>query len=635
MSAEIQKMAIFDSRIVQEQPAFGVVKGGLSYSNSPFNAIASTSSQMSFNVNVPSQNVFLDREVLWSSGCELRADVAVNGMVGVAPALGDARPVLALGVNCALASFPLHQAVSTMTATINDTVSTVNTADVLNEVLRFVNQKKNRLQRTCPTMLDKYAEYAQCANLLNNPQNSYSEALDYDNVPNGAFWDVVFTDAQGNTLTGNGNYASQLPAGAGNVANVRYVDGVPVVSNDNAGNVATNYDIYLRFISTEKLVLSPFIFSEECGDETGLFGLNNIQLVMNFQNPNKLLRTLPNQRPQGDPVSSTTLINQVSYRTSAPWVNPRLNCLFITPSLDLALPPKSVVPYLEYPRYLSNFQNKTIPANSSDILQSQTIVLPQIPDMLVIYCKAGSVNGNATNNPQFGDFYLPLDNITMNFDNYSGLLSSHTREQLYNITVDNGLEVDWNSWNGLCKARNGININTVGGFLVLRFGKDIQLQSAQAPSVVGNYTLQFNVRVNNRFDVPVSNLTLFTMTVNSGFFETQAGSSRILKGVLTESDVIGARDNAGIITRTQLERLVGGSFWSKLGTALNKAKDVLMNPAVRSVVKSVGKKTPLKGAIEMAEKFGYGVSGGAMTGGMSHSGGASTGGRRGRLSGLM
>jgi hypothetical protein len=131
--------------------------------------------------------------------------------------------------------------------------------------------------------------------------------------------------------------------------------------------------------------------------------------------------------------------------------------------------------------------------------------------------------------------------------------------------------------------------------------------------------------------VAASNITLFTMTVNSGFFETQSGSSRILKGVLTESDVINARENASAITRTQLERMVGGSFWSKLGTALNKAKDVLMNPMVRQGIKTLGKQTPLKGLIEGAEKLGYGVSGG-----MSHSGGASTGGkRRGRLSGLM
>jgi len=625
--SEIQKMAVYDSRIVQEAPAYGIQKGGLSYSNSPFNAIASTSSQMSFNVNVPSQNVFLDREVLWTATCDLQVDVVLAPPVGPAvpaPIVGGS-PVLGLGANASLAPFPLHQCVSTMTATINDTVSTINTSDVLNEVLRFVNQKKNRLQRTCPTMLDKYANYAQASPQLNNPQNGYNNATDYDNVPNGAFWNVQFTDANGNVLVGNGNYLSGLPAGAGNASTQLFVNGIPIYCNDStlATNGAYAYRLFLRFTSTEKLILSPFIFSEECGDETGLFGLNNIQLVMNFQNPAKLLRTLPRVQQSVVPSGFSRQDATVAFRNAQPWTNARINCLFITPSLDLALPPKSVVPYLEYPRFLFN-SNQAIPANSSITLTSQTIVLPQIPDMLVIYCKPRLLNGNPVNNPQFGDFYLPMDNISINFDNYSGLLSSHTPEQLYNITVDNGLEMDWNAWNGLgYSVEGGQIVNLVGGFLVLRFGKDIQLQSAQASGVIGNYTLQYNVRVNNRFDVPVSDLTLYTMTVNSGFFETQAGSSRILKGPITESDVIGARENASSLTRTQLERMVGGSFWSKLGTALNKAKDVLMNPAVRSVVKTVGKQTPLKGAVEMAERAGYG-----MSGGMSHSGGAVSGGRR-------
>jgi hypothetical protein len=628
--ADIQKMAVYDSRIVQEQPAYGIQKGGLSYSNSPFSAISSTSSQMSFNINVPSQNVFLDREVLWTATCDLQVDVVVNQGVPVAtPA--NASPVLGLGANASLAPFPLHQTVSTMTATINDTVSTINTSDVLNEVLRFVNQKKNRLQRTCPTMLDKYANYSQVPAQLNNAQNGYNNATDYDNVPNGAFWNVQFTDALGAVLVGNGAYVSGLPAGAGNASAQAFTNGVPVYCDDNAGNCSINYRLYVRYTSTEKLMLSPFIFSEECGDETGLFGLNNIQLVMNFQSPSKLLRLLPTLEQAVAPAGFLRQDATVAFRNGQPWSNERVNCLFITPSLDLALPPKSVVPYLEYPRFLFN-STQAIPANDRITLTSQTIVLPQIPDMLVIYCKPRLLNGAPVNNPQFGDFYLPLDNISLNFDNYSGLLSSHTPEQLYNITVDNGLEMDWNAWNGLgYSVIGGVRANLVGGFLVLRFGKDIQLQSAQAPGVIGNYTLQYNVRVNNRFNVPVSDLTLYTMTINSGFFETQAGSSRILKGPITESDVISARESSSVMTRTKLERMVGGSFWSKMGTALNKVKDVLMNPAVRSAIKTVGKQTPLKGAVEMAEKFGYG-----MSGGMSHSGGMSySGGRRKGLKNLM
>lgn len=638
---DVRKENVFDGRIVQNAPAYAVQKGGMSYSNSPFQAISATSSQMSFNVNVPSQNVFLDRELEWTAECSLQSDVAVTNVAGGAPpALADAAPVLLLGANAALAHFPLHQSVSTMTATINDTTSTINTSDVLNEVLRFVNQKKNRLQRTCPTMLDKYADYSQVPQQLNNSQRGYSEALDYDNVPNGAFYDVVFTDQNGNELVGDS------PAGTGysnapNAGFVRWRNGVPVLSGDDpadpdAGVISPNYRIYIKYRSTEKLVLSPFVFSEEQGCETGLFGLNNLQLVMNFRQPSKLLRSVPLTPVNGTGrtgTSSTTIAN-VNYRTASPWINARVNCLFISPSLALNLPPKSVVPYMEYPRYITNFSGLTVPAGSSSVLQSQTIVLPQCPDMLVIYAKANALGGVPTDTPQFGDYYLPLDNISVNWDNFSGLLASHTAEQLYNISVDNGLEIDWNSWNGV--ARNGNRdrplVNLVGGFLVLRFAKDIALQPSIAPGCLGNFTLQYNARCLNRFGVAASNITLFTMTINSGFFESQMGSSRIVKAPLTEADVIGTSDMADVITRQQLERLVGGSFFSKLGSALMKAKDVLLNPAVRQFVKTAGKKTPLKGVIETAERFGYGVAGGAMTGaamtGAAMTGAAMTGGRR-------
>jgi hypothetical protein len=638
MSAEIEKMAVYDSRIVQERPAYGVQKGGLSYSNSPFSAIAATSSQMSFNINVPSQNVFMDREVLWSSDLYLQVDVALAGEYTYVSgsARANRKPLLRLGDNCALSAFPLHKCVSTMTATINDTTSTINTSDVINEVLRFVNQKKNRLQRTCPTMLDKYAINDDGARAINGPTVSYAESSDYDNVNNGSFWNVAFTDQNGDVLGADGQYPTGL-TGANDAKFVGFTNGVPLVGGNSAANsqdgtLALNYRLFLKLSSTEKLVLSPFIFSEECGDETGLFGLNNIQLVMNFKQPNRVLRALRvgaltvQNGAQNQPTENLvigSLNSNYIQGANRPWGDAKVDCLFITPSLDLALPPKSVVPYLEYPRYLQQQQN--VPANSRIELRSQTLVLPQVPDMLVIYAKANRLGGADATSSFFGDFYLPLKKISLNFDNYSGLLSSHRTEQLYNISVDNGLEMDWNSWNGVGYAPKPgeakTRANLVGGFLVLRFGKDIQLQAAQAPGVVGNYTLQYNVDCVNPFDVEAQDVVLYTMTVNSGFFETQAGSSRILKGPITESDVINARENASSITRSQLERMVGGSFWSKLGTALNKAKDVLMNPAVRSVVKSVGKQTPLKGAIEMAEKMGYGVSGGAMTGGASQTGG--------------
>jgi hypothetical protein len=613
--------------------------GALSNTNAPFNAIAATSSQMTFNIQSPSLSVFLSRELQWTTGVDMRMNVAVNTSGLTIPSstagalFGAGTPVVVFGKDVALAPFPLQAMCSTISSTINDTVSTINTSDVLYEILRLTDRRYNKLRKNTPSMLDKYQLYNDAVGAINNPLASYFDATDYDNVPNGAFWDIVFTDEAGQDLkslgggTGTGSYT------VGGVV-VQFINGVPVLTNNTAGNaILTSYPIFFRFKATELFVLSPYIFNEECGDSVGLFGVQNIQIVLNFQQPSRLVRNAT--QASG---ANTRTISDVNFRGSAPFVNPRVNAMFLTPSLDIALPPKNIVPYLEYPRYITN-PNLPIQAGQSEPLQSQTITLPQIPDMLIIYAKPQTYANNGV-----ADFYLPIDQISVNFDNFAGLLSSHTPEQLYAMSVDNGLRMDWGTWNGQGRVvnndpsiasslANANNVALVGGFLVLKMGKDITLQAGQAPSVVGNYTLQFNCRVNNRTADTITP-SLFVIAVNSGFFETQQGSSRIVKGVLTESEVISAPP-APVAARGDLERLVGGGFMSKLGTALNTAKGLLSDPAVRGIVKGVARSTGnpmLQRGADLAEQFGFGVTGGAMhhSGGamMHHSGGARTGGRK-------
>jgi hypothetical protein len=98
-----------------------------------------------------------------------------------------------------------------------------------------------------------------------------------------------------------------------------------------------------------------------------------------------------------------------------------INVTFLTPSLDVPLPPKSVVPYMEFPRYITQGSSTGLPIQPGTVgtVQSQTITLPQIPDMLIIYCKP------SVTTPFEGDNYLPLANraqdgvanpISINFD---------------------------------------------------------------------------------------------------------------------------------------------------------------------------------------------------------------------------
>jgi len=592
MSADIEKLAVFDDRIVQTRPKYAVEKGALSLTNAPFAAISQTQSQHTYNVYVPSENVYVARDLDWSSTVYLQLSVrlATTGEEGGQYPVGE--PLFQFGVDGSLAAFPLNSLCATMTATINDTTVTINSQDVLTEVLRLTDYKQNRLQRTCPTMLDKYQRNGDSLNATNDPISGYTNmSHDYHEQPNGSWANLVFTTPAGAPLEGDGSYTDA------NGQVIDYVNGVPVSTEQESGDVNGLYIVYFRWRTTEKLVLSPFVFADSHGSDTGLFGINNIQLVMNMRDPSRALRLRDSvvgnlvKAFYSGSANETTWRTPVAYNTSRAggvFENSFLNVQFLTPSLDIPLPPKSVVPYLEFPRYITQPLNSALGAGESAQLTSQTITLPQIPDLLIIYCRAlpdpatlATSGASDPTLPQFGSSYLPIDcgvngerpqnPLSINFDNFSGLLSSQTPEQLYHMAVRNGLDVDWDTWSGLTRVPTGATgsrISTVGGFLVLKPGVDLTLQSGQASSLVGNFTLQFNVRVRNTFPFPV-NPQLFVITANSGFFESVRGSSRIIKGVLSEQDIIAA-PLAPAGTRANLARIVGGKMMAmanRLGLA--------------------------------------------------------------------
>lgn len=593
MSADIEKLAVFDDRIVQTRPKYAVEKGALSLTNSPFSAISQTQSQHTYNIYVPSENVYVARDMDWASTVFLGVNVILNDSAGGQYPAGQ--PLLDFGVDGSLAAFPLNSLCATMTSTVNDTTVTINSQDVLTEVMRLTDYKPNRLQRTTPTMMDKYQQNADGLNANNDPIAGYSTAgYDYETVPNGAWGNVVYTDPQGNPLVGTASPAYTFGGYAVNTLN-----GVPISTVQSDGTSVNGvYTVFFKFRVTEKLTLSPFIFAEEYSCDTGLFGINNIQLVMNMRDPSRALRlrdktvgTTTKLYYSGQAqatagvltLTPNTWSSGVFYNTNAGrgvFSDSLVNVQFLTPSLDIPLPPKSVVPYMEFPRYITQPQNVVMASGAVQQLQSQTITLPQIPDLLIIYVKAVAdpsvTNADKTLDPtlpQFGAGYLPVatsadatravNPLSINFDNFSGLLSSHTSEQLYHMSVKNGLEIDWNTWAGQARvpssaASLGSTVPTVGGFLVLKPSQDLTLQSGQAPSLVGNFTLQFNLSVRNTYPFSVQP-QIYVITANSGFFESIRGSSRIIKGVLSEQDIIAAPlSPAG--TRGSLARMIGGKM---------------------------------------------------------------------------
>lgn len=581
--SKVNKVSVYDPRVVQKKATYGIQKGALSITNSKFSAISKTRNSLNWNVNVPSLNVYVDKKIAWTTDVVLKLDVERTDLTGkvwlnINPDGGGAfqassfagKPVAAYGTDWAFNAFPAHQMVQSMSATINDCVITSSTGSTLMELLRLYKADPNRKfnNMTCPSYLSGYAFVADADNAINNPLGSYNDQVGQEGK-NGAYAQWDYCDADGNTVA----EPSLQPNGD---------------PTDAATLVQTSYqDIYVRLRTTENIMLSPFNFTHETNNECGLFGVNNIQLSMNLKGADRCILYKPSASDDGNNISTMTC----SFNSDSPFKNADLNILFLSPPLDITLPKVSITPYMEYPRYITNFQVSGAPdAERGLTITSNTITLPQIPDYLICYVKKASYPSSQN------DYYFPITKASIVFDNMAGILSTLTKEQLYQMSFSNGLQLDYNTYSGVAGVSGGVNARTTGGFLIAKMGRDIPLQTGSAPGCGGNYSLSLQLSAFAPFansEVYPLDLQLVVVAANSGYFATSAGSSSIHKSILNESMVMSAPTSA-LDTNDELERVVGAGFFDGLSSMASKAgnalKSVAKNPAVQKAAANMAMK---------------------------------------------
>jgi hypothetical protein len=348
-----------------------------------------------------------------------------------------------------------------------------------------------------------------------NPYSDLNSEID-GSIPNGAF-KVTYLDSTGDVLSGNGQYDY-------NGISTNFVDGVPVTSTTQTG-----FWVFAEYTVVEPYMQSPFVFSKQSLDyTTGLSGLTAIQITSQMQSPataNIIKQLNPNY-----------LISNLDYfvapSAQSAFANSAAYLNFLTPPLTVSLPKTNIVPFQEIVTYPFSSQ-QTISAGSTATVRSNTITLNQIPEYLIVQIKPPSYS------PSEGDWLLPVQSASLTFDNINGILSNASQQQLYRMSYENGSKMSWNEWSGQGNLSTAAGpVQTVGGPLVLKFNKDIQLFSGLAPGVPGNYSLQVQCNVANySADDVQPQITL--IVVSTGVFTSEGGRSSRTTMLVTEKDVLG------------------------------------------------------------------------------------------------
>jgi hypothetical protein len=593
--SDFRTVLIEDARIadITATEVFGVQSSASQSTYQQFQSVSASNSSITFNIQIPSENIVIDRHLLLATQLSFQIS-AGNVPVG--------SQVFQYGLTDALQAFPLNSLFTTIQTTINNVSVSTNLQDVLPMLMRMSDRRQlSRYNSMTPSLPDSaYGEYKSAPASNNNPLASYTNAS-YDECfePRGSFkLDFISIDR----YNGAGVYQDHSP--------------VCVAVGDT-------WKISITVSLTEPfLALSPFI---NCEPEmsAGLVGVNNMSMVLNVDATCKRLFSTANNAVNGTTTGLAGYINQIQLgfpvapqvvgkqAQQVGFVNTRLlfNFLSLQPEQYAKISTKNVVPYLDYPRYItSSVATEKLVRKTSSTLTSQSIQLNQIPDMILICARVPM----ASQNWNYSSSFLGIRKISVNFNNASGLLASATTQDLYNLSFRNGSSQSYYEFLGEASVNNNASgatdlVPTTGSLLVLNPVYDFSLPSYLSASSLGQYQFQFNMEVYNQYDFDVEAPEICIITVNSGIFATQQGTSQIFTGILTKEQVLRTKEQNPVahLDSVEYKRMVGGK---------------LMNRGMGNVMKMV--KSKAMGAMDMAKH----AIGGASSGG-AYSGGAISGGK--------
>lgn len=553
MSSDFRTVLIRDSRLgITDELAYAVQSGGSNVTYQAYQAITATPSNIVFNAQIPSQSIVISREILIQTtiACNLRIDNVPNG-----------DQAFSYGVTDSFQSFPLAKLMTTLTATINNCNVSVNLQDVIDAQLRLNDSRElYRYNGMTPSLPDQsYLNFVDGLGANNNALGNYNDqAYDVDQAPRGAF------------PCGVRIYRYTTAGGA------NYVD----TNSFGQGDSGEYFIVCLEIKVTEPLFLSPIIFGDPCYNMQGFSGVNTMNFVANIDGTCKRLLSTMGTYDYTVSLGCPAVTGAVPANQVEAFTGTRLLFNFLSTQPTDMIPVRNVLPYQEFPRYLSlSTNNPAITNGSSASISSQNIQLNQIPDYFMIFARVPMSQQTIKNSASF----LPINSISCNFNNASGLLSSASTQDLWRISVANGSTQAWTEFSGVAsviapsqgvdQAGSGVplQVGTTGSLLILSPPFNLSLASYLSSGSIGQYLFQFTLNVTNNTGASLQP-EIVVVCVNSGVFTTVSGTSNIYTGLLTKQMVLDAKEKQNVrpVEQAVYRRMVGGKMAHSMLSAVRR-----------------------------------------------------------------
>lgn len=614
-SSEFQKVLVRDERL-DCHPAipFAVYKSGQNVTVAEFNAISQSAASHTYNIQVPSETTIIDRRVMWQSRVRFNVSITTPGG-NQTVALPDDESILIFGQTCGFGPWPLHTLCSTQQITINNNTVSINTNDIIPALGKLgIDRELQHYNQNALTETDFYFNQGETRELQNWPMAGVDKmAQDRCYKPRGAVQSVTLSNPK---IGGDDCTVNPFKWNASTNAGVTF----------NTGQGAKTWSCDVTVTLTEPLICSPFLYTNPYYNGQGFYGIQNLNYVFNINGTpaSGFFRlAFTDTQKALTAISSTSMFIQE-------FTDSKMIFNFLSPKPSDMLTARNVVPYWEMPRFTSSAAgplaadydaNTGIIAPRSVQFNSQSLQLNQIPDKLIIFVRKSKANRTLFD----ADIAIPIEKISIQFNNQSGILASATQEQLWRFSVESGSIQTWDEFIGkgnLTTTTAGApavnEVPLLGSYLMLEFGRHIQItEDYYASGSLGNFNLQFRLDCKYYGSDNLSGanaVEIVLITQNSGIFVTEKGQSATYTGVLTKDDVLSVSASSAVNERA-LQRLVGGG--PRLDRVLGFVDKALplASQAAQSFLPDTGMSGKFKKGLSMAEELRSAVRGNGRAGG--------------------
>ncbi len=531
MSLSFQKLntvLVRDPRtIVDNMRDYAILKSGSQTTWKQYTTTSVSASSIQFSCPPPSGGIFVDRKQYFYLPIRLT-------MNGTSTATGQ---TLLNANQDAPRSYPISSSIDTMQATINNQSVSVNVADIVHALLHYNTDAKlkNHDYSMTPSCPDQSQNYSDLIGSIRSPLQGYGDSNDESVMSRGgfAYWEVVSNP----TSTG----AAQVLTAVVDLA-----------------------------VCEPLFLLSPYFWG--CNNGSAFFNVTTMDFNITFlgQAAN---RVWSHDTSLGAlPITSSSIVFNnftnpaFSFSQVGLGAVPLMLFQYVTPQETQVLSPNMSItyPYFDVPRYPTDYGASVAP-NASVQMNSNNIQLSSIPRRLYIYARMR--NQDLYSSPTNTDTFFQINNINIQFQNKTGLLSNASMDQLYEMSVKNHCNMTFTQWSGGPVYQAGsltAQVGTIGSVLCVEFATDIGLEALEAPGKLGQYMLQVQVQATNVNQTVSINPTLYLVPVLEGTFTIEGlGRASTNVGVISSTDILDAQSRP-FLNYKDVENVNGGDFLSGL-----------------------------------------------------------------------